>query len=229
MRFKIFAFIWFAALAAAPITLSADEGCCDKPAMACCDQPAMACCDKPAAKAAAPAGGCCQQAGGHNHDAAKGCCQDGAACDMPCCKDGGECNMPCCKDKATAQQDGDAIEILFALDGQKLEPLTVESTPTTQTAVVFFQRPVWVGQTVLMGKYIIEHDTDRQARGEACTHIYAASDPKTPVAKFHCTHLDVNPTATDVVVLQSLGDGSQKFLQFQFKGEAAAHGYPMGR
>lgn len=48
MRLKLFAFIWFAALAAAPITLTADEGCCDKPAAACCDKPAQACCDKPA-------------------------------------------------------------------------------------------------------------------------------------------------------------------------------------
>jgi hypothetical protein len=29
MHLKIFAFIWFAALAVVPVTLSADTGCCD--------------------------------------------------------------------------------------------------------------------------------------------------------------------------------------------------------
>jgi hypothetical protein len=32
-----------------------------------------------------------------------------------------------------------------------------------------------------------------------------------------------------MVVLQPMGDGQSKFLQFQFAGEHAAHGYPTGR
>ena len=185
MRFKIFAFIWFVALAAAPITLSADDGCCDTPAMACCDK------------------------------------ADTHACDMPCCDDGATCDMPCCQDEPIQS----AVEILIAMDGQAVLPMKAES-PTRQTAVVLFQKPVWVGETVLMGKYIIEHDTDRQARGEPCTHIYAAKDPRTPVATFHCTHLETEHVDKGVVVLQSRGDGQQTFVQFQFAGEHAAHGYP---
>lgn len=221
MRVKIFAFIWFAALAAAPITLSADDGCCDTPAAACCDTPAMACCDKPAAETNAPAAACCQKADKHQHDGQMACCQNGKECDMPCCADGA-CEMPCCNDKAEIG----VIEMFFSMDGQKIVPGDVAAPSSTQTASVFFRRPVWFGETVLMGRYIIEHDTDRQARGEPCTHIYAASDTSTPVVTFHCTHLDATVADTAVVVLQSNPDGSQKFLQFQFRGEGAAHGYP---
>jgi hypothetical protein len=206
MRFKLFAFIWFAALAAAPITLSADDGCCDKPAAACCSQPDMACCDK-----ADNAQACCDKAGNH-------------ACDMPCCKDGGTCDMPCCQDEPIQS----AVDVLIAMDGQAVLPLKAE-TPTRQTAVALFQRPVWVGNTVLMGKYIIEHDTERQARGEPCTHIYAADDRTTPVVTFHCTHLEAAQSDKGVIVVQSRADGQQTFVQFQFAGERAAHGYPTDR
>jgi hypothetical protein len=218
MRIKMFAFIWFAALAVAPITLTADEGCCDKPAMACCDQAA------PAADTAAK--DCCQKATTHNHSGAMDCCKDGG-CDMPCCKDGGECDMPCCQ--GTGEDiEPNAIDVLLAMDGQAILPM-IRITPARQTAEVFFQRPVWVGRTVLMGKYVIEHDTDRQARGEPCTHIYAADNDKTPVVTFHCTHLEATQSDKAVVVLQSLGDGQQRFVQFQFSGETAAHGYPAAR
>jgi hypothetical protein len=178
MRFKLFAFVWFAALAVAPITLSADGTCCDTPAMACCDKAA------------------------------------------------GACDMPCCQDDATLS----AVDVLIAMDQQAIVPgATHQHASPRQAAVVFFQRPVWVGSTVLMGKHVIEHDTDRQARGEPCTHIYAADDLKTPVATFHCTHLDTEKSDKAMVVLQTTADGQQKFLQFQFAGDEAAHGFPTDR
>ena len=47
MRLTIFTCVWFAALAAAPLALSAGHGCCDQP-MACCEKAdkSMACCEK---------------------------------------------------------------------------------------------------------------------------------------------------------------------------------------
>lgn len=205
MRITFFAFIWFAALAVAPITLSADTPCCDMP-MACCEQPAAA--EQPA----------------------KPCCAD-TPCTMPCCQGESGCDMPCCSEHAAhgAAVEPSAVEVLFAMDGGALRPPAADASPVRQVAVVWFNRPVWVGNTVLMGKHVIEHDTDRQARGEACTHIYAAGDLTTPVATFHCTHLDREPVSTDTVMLQSLPDGMQKLLGFQFAGEHAAHGFPTER
>ena len=200
MRLKIFAFVWFAALAVAPMSLSADTGPLAEPG-ACCEQPAAGCCDvKP--------------------------------CDMPCCEGESGCDMPCCGGHAAHAVDPiepSAVEMLIAMDPNAILPLAAEDAPIRQTAVVWFHRPVWVGDTVLMGKYVIEHDTDRQARGEACTHIYAAGDMTVPVAAFHCTHLDRKSVEKNTVVLQSLPDGSQKLLEFQFAGEHAAHGFPTER
>jgi hypothetical protein len=200
MRFKIFAFIWFVALAAAPITLSADTA--REPAAASCDQrAAMPCCDE-------------------------------KPCEMPCCEGEGGCQMPCCNEQAAqgaTTTEPSAIDLLFAMDPRAILPPQMEAPPVRQATTVWFHRPVWVGNVVLMGKHVIEHDTDRQARGEACTHIYAAGDLTTPVATFHCTHLDRDSVEKNTVVLRSLPDGMQRFLEFQFAGEHAAHGFPTDR
>jgi hypothetical protein len=216
MRSTLFTFIWFAALAALPATVSAHDTCCDHSAKACCEQAAAA------------------------------CCEDGN-CGMPCCQGDAECDMPCCADAGTGPSAIDilismdrspllpeppsAIEILMAMDQNPTRPdsLAAHQAPVVQKAVVWFHRPVWVGNTVLMGKHVIEHDTDRMARGEPCTHIYAAGDLTKPVAAFHCTHLKADGTGEGRVVLRTLGDGQLKFLEFQFEGEDAAHGYPAGR
>jgi hypothetical protein len=82
---------------------------------------------------------------------------------------------------------------------------------------------------VLMGRHIIEHDTDRMARGEPCTHVYAANDRKYPVVTFHCTHL-IRPTGTQNTVTlrrdyNALGRGFV-MTEFQFAGDRDAHGVP---
>lgn len=101
MRFQILAFVWFAALAFAPITLSADNGCCDEP-MACCEKPAMTCCqEKPAVMP------CCDEkppampSGDQKPAAMTGC------------------DMPCCTGRAAQHAEASepsAIEMLLAMD-----------------------------------------------------------------------------------------------------------------
>jgi hypothetical protein len=89
---------------------------------------------------------------------------------------------------------------------------------------------VLVGKAILQGRYVIEHDNDRMARGEPCTHIYAYADRATPVATFHCTHLERDRADTNiVVVVPALGGTMQQLTEFQFAGETAAHGYPTVR
>jgi hypothetical protein len=139
----------------------------------------------------------------------------------------------CCKDKAMTCCKHDGHEMTAADVLRSLDPDAIRSaeprSPARQTAVVWFHRPVWVGNKVFMGKYVIEHDNDRQARGEPCTHIYAADDLKSPVAGFHCVHLDRARADRDTVVLRTRGDGMRQLLEFQFGGETAGHGYPTGR
>ena len=149
--------------------------------------------------------------------------------DQSCCKESG--SHACCnKDSAMPAHHHDVslegIDVLLTFGSGMTTPEQMFPAQARQRVVVWFHRPVSVGRNVLMGKYIIEHDTDRQARGEPCTFIYAVDHPNTPVVAFHCTHLEAESSDGGMVVLGPAVDGIQKLLRFQFAGEDAAHGYP---
>src|SRR5215207_1083344 len=97
---------------------------------------------------------------------------DAMCCDTPSmtCADHA-CGMPCCE-ADNVQADRTAIDVLIGMDQNAVFALNDTDAPALQTAVVWFHRATWIGDRVLLGKYIIEHDTDRMARGEPCTHIY---------------------------------------------------------
>ena len=141
----------------------------------------------------------------------------GAGC---CDKDKG------CEMKACAMHDGDRIA-----SGVLLPQDVIHGAPVRQSVVALFQRPTKVGDRILLGRYIIEHDNDRMARGEPCTHIYNASDPRLPVVAFHCTHVTRPRTDKNVVELRSLGDpsGMRVMTAFTFSGETAGHRVPTER
>jgi len=147
---------------------------------------------------------CCDQAKPAGHEMKAGCC-----------------DMPCCKDQAPAQAKAEptAIDYLIAAG------FTPVTAPARQETMVWFKRPVLVGRSILQGQYIIQHDNDRMARGEPCTHIYAFNDRTKPVVAFHCTHLERAVAKTPVAVLETKGDW-QVLTEFQFSGETASHGVP---
>lgn len=150
---------------------------------------------------------CCDQKEHKNHQGQTGCC------DMPCCRD------------ANKSTDLTAEELFLAMDPQ-FNP----APPVRQTAEVWFMRPVMVGRSILQGRYVIQHDNERMARGEPCTHIYAYDDWKRPVVTFHCTHLERDRANHNIVVLTpGLDGGMPRLTEFQFAGETAAHGYPTVR
>ena len=147
---------------------------------------------------------CCDQSKPAMHDMKAGCC-----------------DMPCCTDKVAAEPN--AVDFLLSLDPQ-FKP----APPVNQKTEIWFQRPVRVGPAILHGRYVIEHDNHRMARGEPCTHIYAYNDQTKPVVRFHCTHLERDRAGANTVVLYSIGDGTMQALaEFQFAGEHAAHGVPV--
>jgi hypothetical protein len=143
---------------------------------------------------------------------------DAACCDQQCCDKA----MPCCEKEGHLHAC--IIGVPIVQDPQ-LEP----APPVRQVAEVWFMRPTWIGRSIVQGRFVIEHDNDRMARGEPCTHVYAFEDQKTPVATFHCTHLERDRAGKNTVVLISLPDGMQKLTEFQFAGETASHGYPTVR
>jgi hypothetical protein len=131
------------------------------------------------------------------------------------------CDMPCCKEPAKTQQakaEPTAVDYLLAAG-------FVPAGPVRQEITVWFMRPVLVGKSILQGQYVIQHDNERMARGEPCTHIYAFDDRTKPVEAFHCTHLERPKATTNTVVLET-GVDLQKLQEFQFAGETAAHGFP---
>ena len=148
--------------------------------------------------------------------AAADCCGEKST---PCCQQ----TSTCCETKGHVHQVS-AIDMLLDMDPQ-LNP----APPVRQVVDVWFMRPTFIGRSMVQGHYLIEHDNDRMARGEPCTHVYAFDDREKPVATFHCTHLERDRPAKNVVVLETLADGMQKLVEFQFAGEHAAHGYPSGR
>jgi len=152
---------------------------------------------------------------------------DASCCDQHQMKAGAPCcDMPCCADHAVKAEPTD-IELLLPLEN---DPQLNPAPPVRQQTEVWFQRPVMVGRFILQGRYVIEHDNDRMARGEPCTHIYAYNDRTKPVVAFHCTHLERDRNGTNTVALVTTGDGSmQKMTEFQFAGEHAAHGVPSAR
>jgi hypothetical protein len=143
---------------------------------------------------------------------------DAACCDqkmMSCCE---KEVMPCCADK-------DAVQVLLALAPLQSDPQLNPATPARQLTSIWFKQPVRFGNKILQGHYVIEHDNDRMARGEPCTHIYAFDDRTTPVVTFHCTHIERGRTTENIAVLATKGD-YKVMTEFQFAGETAAHGVP---
>lgn len=109
----------------------------------------------------------------------------------------------------------DAIAVLFEMDQPEVR----------QQALVRLWTPVRVADKILMGKYIVEHDTDRMARGEPCTHVYDFYSKKL-VAAFHCTHLTRPRNAAATVSITSRPQLPGVMTEFQFAGETDAHGVP---
>ena len=150
--------------------------------------------------------------------AAAACCDQHTHAQQACC------DKPCCKEHQPAAGPS-IVEMMLSSDPQ-LNP----APPVRQTAEVWFKRPVMVGGSILLGRYVIEHDNDRMARGEPCTHIYAYDNRTKPVAAFHCVHLERDRADQNLVVLYTTSDGvTQRLTEFQFAGETAAHGYPTVR
>jgi hypothetical protein len=116
---------------------------------------------------------------------------------------------------------------VWAATGEQPEP-----APVREYARVVFVNPVKVGDRVLVGAYLIEHDHERMARGRPCTYIYKANDVRLPVVAFRCRHLHRTPGPASIITLRRLpdmtGNGSE-LLEFQFARSAEGHGVPGAR
>lgn len=132
---------------------------------------------------------------------------------------------PCCQEMKAVHSDLAADPFFQALD----TALPVPPVPARQSTVVWFNQPVRIGNNILQGRYVIEHDNDRMAAGGPCTYIYKFEDQKTPVVAFHCVHLERDGVDKPTVVLSTGPDGFKRLVEFQFPGDTGGHGMPTVR
>ena len=148
-----------------------------------------------------------------------------AAADAACC-DQHKAHQP----KACCAEHNHATEPTIVERFMESDPQLNPAPPVRQFAEVWFTRPTLIGRAIVQGRYVIEHDNERMARGQPCTHVYAYNDQKAPVATFHCTHLNRNRANENLVTLVDDGPtGMKRLTEFQFAGETASHGYPTVR
>jgi len=100
-----------------------------------------------------------------------------------------------------------------------------------QWTIVNFPDPVLVKGQFVMGPVMIVHDSEKMAKGEACTTFYRfdkAKGPQEAIVTFHC-----NPRATDAkpettnFVTTLTDPGCRKLVEYQIAGDAEAHGVPV--
>jgi hypothetical protein len=98
----------------------------------------------------------------------------------------------------------------------------------SKVMIVLFDKPTKVGDRILMGRYLIEHDNRRMTHGWPCTYLYDADDPRLPVVAFRCRHLTRATAIQPTVIVRSVKNiiGMRELVGFQFTGEAGAHGVP---
>ena len=98
-----------------------------------------------------------------------------------------------------------------------------------ESATIEFTEPVKVLNVVLKGKYLIVHDDDKMAAGEACTYIYETRSGGADklVLSFHCTPVMREKAATFTFRTVLSPDGKmQEFREFQFAGSRESHEVP---
>ena len=93
-----------------------------------------------------------------------------------------------------------------------------------------FADPVMVTDQILMGPVLIVHDSDKMARGQACTTFYRfdpSTGPKEELVSFHC-----RPDTSSVVqqttfsYSETQANGCKRLLSYQIAGESEVHGIP---
>ncbi|HSP63669.1 MAG TPA: hypothetical protein VLQ90_11850 [Pyrinomonadaceae bacterium] len=98
----------------------------------------------------------------------------------------------------------------------------------TRSATVVFNEPVKLLNVVLQkGEYLIVHDDELMARGEACTSVYSLTGGRKLVASFHCTPVPRDAVKNFTVrTVRVTPDAMEEFREFQFAGSTESHLVP---
>ena len=118
---------------------------------------------------------------------------------------------------------------MFILVGGSWPSETSAATPR-ESAVVEFADLVKLGGVLLRGEYLVAHDEQRMANGEACTYIYRGKqiDETKLVASFHCIHVEREKADVFKVTIARHGSpyGVPEVQEIQFAGSTDGHRVP---
>ena len=117
-----------------------------------------------------------------------------------------------------------------ALSGNLLPSTAKAPAPHKESAVVEFNHQVKLLGVFLKGRYLVVHDDEMMARGEACTFVYSLEGDRQDklVLSFHCTPVARTKaesfTMRTVSLLPSLA--IDEVREIQFAGSREGHLVP---
>lgn len=137
------------------------------------------------------------------------------------------------------------VGVLLALGILSMETVATSGagvSPVRQWAIVRFNRTTAVSGALLnAGEYLIVHDAERMARGDACTTFYSFGESgdgaQEEAVSFHCiprerevtgrTRLTLTPVSGDTYGCTfSWGWTMDKLTEYQFAADSEGHGVP---
>jgi hypothetical protein len=119
---------------------------------------------------------------------------------------------------------------MYMLAGGSWPSETSAATPRVESAVVEFADLVKLGGVLLRGEYLVVHDEQRMANGEACTYIYRGKqiDETKLVTSFHCIHIEREKADVFKITIARLRspNGVPEVQEIQFAGSKDGHRVP---
>ena len=100
-----------------------------------------------------------------------------------------------------------------------------------RSAIVKLEHPTCVAGELLIGTYVIVHDSGKMVRGEPCTALYrigGRTGPLEEVVSFHCV-LHERRVASSFTTTLSMNPvlGTDTLIEYQFAGDSEGHGVPI--
>ena len=110
---------------------------------------------------------------------------------------------------------------------------TLGARPTVgvdkQWTVTNFPDPVLVKRVVISGPVVIVHDSEKMARGEACTTFYRFKPgvgPQEELVSFHCQPRQTGMATETMFTTIRTDAGCKQLIEYQIAGTDEAHGVP---
>ncbi len=119
------------------------------------------------------------------------------------------------------------VVALFLIGGL-LAPTGKAKTSKKQSVVVEFPQKVKLLNVMLKGEYVLVHDEEKMAQGEACTYLYTSvsGQPGSLVVSFHCQPVERKKADHFTIVTTRLLPDILELQEYQFPGSTEGHQVP---